>query len=259
MFSFLRRFARLSYLCVSSLLLIVFSGLVRAEAPSAEWVAVTENFPPYNYLEEGKAAGYSTELVKNLASAANIPLQIELLPWSRAMLRARTEPNVLIFSMLRTPEREDRYHWVGPIDDMSIYVWQLRDTDIEAIQKTKGITYAASSSLDEANIIMLEDRFSVNRKSVSTVETTEQLFGMLLKRRVHRIVLAENIWRQVQATLAPEVLANMQRVDLLATRELYLAASLQTPLKDIRLLQEVFSDINQSQRTLALRESYRLF
>ncbi|MFC3095568.1 hypothetical protein DRW07_08380 [Alteromonas sediminis] len=252
------KWTRLRCILLSKVALTIFCFSSQSIAETDhKWLAVTENFPPYSYMEKGRAVGYSTELVESLAKSANLALTIELLPWSRAMRKAQSQPNVLIFSMLRTSDREDKYHWIGAIDDMSIYVWELKEPQLDTHKDT--LAYAVSSSLDRTNVKMLETSLGVHRNSVITVETTEQLLGMLVKQRVHRIVMAENIWKRAQKTLDPLLAERMQRVALLATRELYVAASIQTSLEEVERLKAIFANINRSQQTIALRESYRLY
>lgn len=243
------RLLNLKFVCVTFICL---------GAQAGDWLAVTENFPPYNFTENGQPRGYATELVYKLATQVGIDVDVQVLPWSRAMLTAQERPNVLIFSMLRTPDREHNYHWIGAIDDMSIYIWQLKGNP-KLVNKTIGqITYATSRSLDELNTTMLVDRIGAAASNVIAVETTEQLMGMLLKGRVDRVVLAENIWRQVRSKLDQAEIQNIERVSLLVERQLFVAASLQTELGKVSELKLAFEKISGAPSLLALREQHGL-
>lgn len=233
--------------------------MVAFNVAANEWIGVTEHFPPYSYIENNKAAGYATELVQRLASKAELNLQIEVLPWSRAMLKAGSQPNVLIYSMLKTPEREPHYHWIGPIDDMSIYLWQLKENSELATKADKQITYAVSRSLDQLNTRMLQLSFGAQESNVISVETTEQLIGMLTLNRVDRIVLAENIWVKLRQSLGELEAKKLERFDLLVQRELYLAASLQTDIEAVTQLQQKFKTLSKKDSTIALRQYHGLY
>ena len=77
---------------------------------------VTSEFPPYNFTYNGNLIGVSVDVVRALLAEAgmgNAP--IESIPWARAYQMAKTGPNVLIFSITRTPERESLFKWVGTI------------------------------------------------------------------------------------------------------------------------------------------------
>lgn len=228
-------------------------------AKAKTWLAVTENFPPYNYLKNGAAAGYATELIRHLEAESGIHFMIEVLPWSRAMLLPSSKPNVLIYSMLRTPERESNYHWIGAIDDLSIYMWKLAEEVAQPTKPDSQLTYAVSRTLDELNSKMLVERYAAQAHKIICVETTEQLIGMLLKGRVDRVLLAENIWRKLQTSLPEVQQRKLQRLDLVAQRELYVAPSIQTDIDAVHSLQSAFQRISTRSCIIALRDAHGIY
>lgn len=99
---------------------------------------MTQSFAPLQWDNEGTPDGYVTAFLLAAAERVNrtLPVKIgayEFLPWKRAMLMAETAPNVLFFSLSRTPEREPKYHWLGEVSPYGQYLYRL-DTgpDIEA-------------------------------------------------------------------------------------------------------------------------------
>ncbi|MFT5164760.1 MAG: polar amino acid transport system substrate-binding protein [Alteromonadaceae bacterium] len=92
---------------------------------------VTEELPPYNYRTiDGSVAGTSTQVVEALLQALKMKTKIELLPWPRAYKDATTLPNVLIYSITRTADREDNFHWLSEIVPIDIKVFALPDATI---------------------------------------------------------------------------------------------------------------------------------
>ena len=77
--------------------------------------AYTEDVPPLNYVDKGKISGYSTEVLRLAAQEAGLSLSIEAQPWLRAYAAVQKSPNALLFTVVRTPEREAQFQWVGPI------------------------------------------------------------------------------------------------------------------------------------------------
>lgn len=111
------------------LLSVLWAGLLYLSAPSpqaGELRAVTESLPPLNYEENGALTGYSTELLQTVLQAAGLKAPISLLPWARAYQTALTQADVLIYSITRTPERENLFEWIGPISRRQIYLYKLR-------------------------------------------------------------------------------------------------------------------------------------
>ena len=82
--------------------------LVIHQPPDEEWVTisyvgtdgaehelrqpwlVTENLPPLNFQGEGGPQGFSVELLRLMAAGAGLALQLQVLPWQRAMPSRRS-------------------------------------------------------------------------------------------------------------------------------------------------------------------------
>ena len=76
---------------------------------------VTEEFPPFNYTENGGVVGRYTAEVRAVLDKAGIPYSIKVLPWAEAYHKAQTEPNVLIYTLYRMPFRAGLFQWVRPL------------------------------------------------------------------------------------------------------------------------------------------------
>jgi len=95
---------------------------------------VTENWYPYNYLDDNhKVVGQSTERVLQVLNTAKVDFTLALYPWTRALNLATTQPNVLLYTVLRTPDREDLFHWVCPVAKKRVHqLYRLTErTDIK--------------------------------------------------------------------------------------------------------------------------------
>lgn len=98
---------RLTSLCI--ILALFMPGLGRA------LTVVTEQSPPAVLVVDGKPAGVGVEIVREIQRRAGDGSPIEVLPWARAYAMAQEMPDVVIFCISRTEEREDLFEWVGPI------------------------------------------------------------------------------------------------------------------------------------------------
>jgi polar amino acid transport system substrate-binding protein len=76
---------------------------------------VTEENPPFNYTEQGKVMGLSTEIVAELGRRASVPLQIKSMPWEDAYIAAQRDKDTCIYSTARLDNREQIFTWIGPI------------------------------------------------------------------------------------------------------------------------------------------------
>ena len=75
-----------------------------------------EESPPGEYLDEnGRPAGVTIELVRNLLRRQGLTANIRILPWNRAYHMGLTGRNIALLETTRTAAREDLFKWVGPI------------------------------------------------------------------------------------------------------------------------------------------------
>jgi polar amino acid transport system substrate-binding protein len=95
--------------------LIVSCLSVSLPATAQDLMIFTEQYPPLSYLEKGRLTGSSVEVVREILRRLNQPDKIEILPWARAYNLLKTQPNVVLFSTTRIKEREDLFHWIGPL------------------------------------------------------------------------------------------------------------------------------------------------
>lgn len=111
--------------------LLVTAGLIwacAAPVQAAEIKAVTQNLPPFSMMVDGKVGGFSNELLDLMLKESGVKLtNREILPWVRAYAMAQQEPNTLIYTMARTPDREKLFQWVGPISKRRIYLYKRSD------------------------------------------------------------------------------------------------------------------------------------
>lgn len=91
---------------------------------------VTEEFPPYNLVENGKVTGFSTEVVEAVLKEVGVQAPIQVLPWARAYDIARNTENVLIYSITRTAARERLFKWVGVVAPSDWYLFALRERNV---------------------------------------------------------------------------------------------------------------------------------
>ncbi|WP_442892030.1 substrate-binding periplasmic protein [Denitromonas sp.] len=106
---------------VFALVLVFATAAVQAQAIQA----VTED-TAYTYLEHGRVSGPATEHVRAALTRAGFSdVRIDLYPWARAYAMAESQPNVLIYLIARTPEREDRFKWAGELMRINYHLYKL--------------------------------------------------------------------------------------------------------------------------------------
>ena len=119
---------RLLFRCLAVILISMPFSL-----PAQDIRIITEEFPPYDFVDEsGNVAGMATEVVREVLDEVRQDVEIEVLPWARALKLARGTPSTLLFSVVRTPEREAEFHWVGVVCEVKSYLYRLKSrSDIQ--------------------------------------------------------------------------------------------------------------------------------
>jgi len=110
---------------------LIFLTAAISPAYAQKIMVVTENNPPYQEIVNGQAGGICTEIVKAVLEEANIDHDIKVFPWARAYKMALSYDNVLIYSIARSPKREELFHWIGAIIPFSVYLYKLKESNLQ--------------------------------------------------------------------------------------------------------------------------------
>ncbi|WP_440056575.1 substrate-binding periplasmic protein (plasmid) [Pseudoalteromonas sp. T1lg65] len=162
------------------IVLLVGISLSRFADADTIYKIVTELSPPNQTVENHKVAGTSTELVKQITHHAGIDTEFTIYPWARAYKLAMRESNTLIYSMARTPERENYFHWIGPValfhlgfvtnsyrDDVTIttlehakqYKLALQRGDVaEGVLKALGFDYVLTTDIEKSYELLIGNK-----------------------------------------------------------------------------------------------------
>lgn len=92
---------------------------------------LTEEFPPYNFTKNGKITGFSTEVVDAVLKEIKVQGTIQSLPWARAYETVQETPDVLIYSIGRSKERDKLFKWVGVIAPTNYYLFSWSGKNIK--------------------------------------------------------------------------------------------------------------------------------
>jgi len=100
---------------IRSLATRAFLSLSLAAPAAHALTLVTEENAPFNYTEQGKVVGLSTEIVTELGRRSGIPLQIQSMPWEKGYIAVQRDKETCIYSTVRLDNREQLFSWIGPI------------------------------------------------------------------------------------------------------------------------------------------------
>ncbi|OQR31549.1 amino acid ABC transporter substrate-binding protein [Pseudomonas sp. Bc-h] len=142
---------------------------------------VTEELPPYNMTRDGQLTGMSTEVVQAVLKQVNVQASIQSMPWARAYDLALHDPDVLIYSITRTPEREHLFKWVGTIASSRWYIYSAashpvslldlndaRDWQTATVNEDVGEQYLIGKQFVIGKQLQSSNRYELNYQKLQT-------------------------------------------------------------------------------------------
>jgi ABC-type amino acid transport substrate-binding protein len=101
---------------LTAAMLLIGCNIAGTQPPTSGLRIITEVYPPYNFVDKNNnVTGQSTEIVQAILEKTGMQANIEVMPLSQGLTLAEKGPVVVIYSLNRTPQRENLFKWVGPI------------------------------------------------------------------------------------------------------------------------------------------------
>ncbi|MEQ8391224.1 MAG: transporter substrate-binding domain-containing protein [Thalassospira sp.] len=214
---------------------------------------LTEDYPPYNFIESDELRGVGADVVQAMANAIGYHKRMEVLPWKRVMLRLEDEAEIGVFSMTRTPQREEMYAWVGPIVKARVGLYQLTERrslvhSVQGLRYVEAIGVQAGGAHEQA---LLEYGF----------ENLEPIFNqgsgiqMLAVGRIDLLVSSDiELFEQLKKTEL--TLDELELVYSFGSGDLYLAFSKQTSVSALTAWQAAYDHIVENGQFDMIMEKY---
>lgn len=218
---------------------------------------VTENLPPFQIVENNKVvAGSSFKIVAELLKRANIQSPTEVLPWARAFRIASTEPNVIIFSITRSEERENQFHWLLKLHTLNHSFYALKgrpELDVSSTEDLLSRSVVAVTNSYEANALK-EFGFTEGLNLVQT-NNYATAWQMVKKGRADYIYADEFVGNPVfnAMNITPDLFDKKFRIG--GSLDLYVAASIETASDTLELLRHHIAQM-KSEDMAAASKSY---
>ena len=209
-------------------LVVTLSAAAPAVFAQAAPVTVVSEVTPYAYASDGVTPGPATDLVRMALERAGIPAQLGVYPWARAYDMALNAPNVLIYLLVRTPEREPLFLWTAEILPLKYHLFRLSDRPEVAVAKLDDARHYTIGVIrdDVRHRYLAQHGFTM----LALAARREDNFLRLLRRQVDLLPLTEvdaaDICRQFKPSCPG--LTRVATIDAL-TLGAYLAYSRGTP------------------------------
>lgn len=167
---------------------VVTSHAQSTPDPATRLTYLTEEFKPYNYTENNNQTGLAVDLLKKAWMEINVtPQPLHFLPWTRAYEMLESEKNIVLFSMLKTPERENLFKWAGPIALSTTFFYAKADSpiNIQSFTDAQGLSVGIVKGYASEGLLAKKSHI-VRIKSLKSVQAC---INMLISSRVDLISL----------------------------------------------------------------------
>lgn len=153
----------------------------------------TVHEPPLNFAvgEDKNSAsddmvqGFSVDVVREIMLRTQTNGSITIAPWPRSYRRLESEPNIVLFSMARTPLREHLFQWVGPLSFSKslLYMKRGRGIKIDTLDDARKLKSIAVIPADSKEQYLRSHNFT-NLDSSYLGNAWHSVYGKLLRGRV---------------------------------------------------------------------------
>jgi len=127
--------------------LFVFPGFTIGQAPPPPPSSVPEHghgvplrvtgdrdYPPYCFLDNGIPTGFDIDIIREIATALELELEIELKPWSEALHALESGRADVIPGIARVPSRENFFEFTTPTKQLSFALFVSNKSNITDLQ-----------------------------------------------------------------------------------------------------------------------------
>lgn len=218
----------------------------------------TEQFPPYNMTADGQGFahkatdidGLCTDIVRSIMDKTQHQYRIKLRNWAFGMDRVERNVNHGLFCTVRTPEREQRFQWVGPLTAMHWALFARPDSTItlESLKDAKSYVIGGYKG-DAMTNWLVQQGLNVS------VIPDDKLNPQRLQQGSIDLWLTDTLAGPFKAADNTDM-RTLKRVLLLETTPVYLAMNPQTDPKLVQELNDVLNELKASGKIDQMEQQY---
>lgn len=219
-------------------------------------VAYTEQWPPYNFEENGKVRGVATDVLRAACTNAELRCSFRVVPWARAVKVVRSTPNTVLYTTARRPDRENQFAWVGPLLPRTTWVY------------TRSAAGSAPRNVDELAQLRIgvvreeasqQDLLAAGALPQGLVEASDNdaVFRMLMADMVHAMVDTEigMAWNLRMAGRPMHTVSKLRKLS--DSGDYYFALNPQSNPVVVRKLQQAVDKLRSEGRIDAIIRAYQ--
>ncbi|EGB14242.1 extracellular solute-binding protein family 3 [Pseudodesulfovibrio mercurii] len=201
-------------------------------------------YPPLVYADEGRLWGVAPEVILEIQKAVGDDSPLRETPWLRGYEQTQKLSGQALFAIVRIPEREKLFKWVGPIFGEGDYFFKHRGSPlrIETLDDAREVLRIAVRKDGYTHQALAARGFT----NLDVGPTYESSYRKLVQDRVDLVLMGERTYYYMvrQAGLDP---AEFERTDCkFGDSAAWLAFSLDVPDETVRKWQDALDALKES-------------
>ncbi|GMT49987.1 MAG: hypothetical protein IEMM0008_1526 [bacterium] len=231
---------------ISILLTTWLSSPLQTIAKHQSFRIITEEFPPYNYTENGKITGISTEIMREILKRLKYPDNIEIISWTDGYNLILNNDNMILFSTTKSSQRKKLFKWVGPLVPNNVVFFARKGSGmpVNSLDDAKNIKKIGVYKDDFGEQLLKGKGFTNLDSVIDNKENVQKLVDGKIDLWAINELTGKYLAQQVG--LADKI----ENVFLVNEAEMYIAFSKNTPDSIIKKWQKVL-DIMQKDGSYA--------
>lgn len=214
---------------------------------------LSEELVPYNYLENDRATGISVEVLNLIWNELGEPSQrVRFLPWARAYDEALHKPGKVLFTTIRTPSRENKFKWVGPIAQFKISLMGLKKNkfNIKSDEEVRTLNVGAVTGYAAVDLLK-----ALHVRRLDQLTEVDLHIQKLISGRIDALALEEgHFWQRIKKlNMDPSI---FEPIYTLKALQACYAFNIKTPDSTIQRFQEALNRVRKSPEYQALIRKY---
>jgi ABC-type amino acid transport substrate-binding protein len=219
---------------------------------------MSEEFPPYNYIEDNQPKGSSVEtfnlLLKKLKAKKNIS-SLTFWPWARSYTALQSKTNHLLFVVTKTKARENLFKWVGPISKSSNVLIGKKFFEIKTNPKSHLANYRYCVVREDAGGQLLKQNYQIPSNMIYEATDPLTCIHLIKNNRADLIAYDENVTHWLMKKNR-ESIGDYSSKMIISESEHYIAFSKDTSDQIIKKFQDAIDEIKKEKEFQLIKQKY---
>jgi ABC-type amino acid transport substrate-binding protein len=226
-----------------SLIGLLCVSLFISNAAAGTYTILTEDYPPFNYTEDGNLTGLSTEVMFEILNRVKHPKEIKVKLWSEAYEQTMKNSNCILYSMTRTKERQDSFKWVGPVAPNRVVFYKKKGSDlkIKTLDDARKVGKIGTYKDSASDQFLKQEGFTNIVSAASDDENASKLFSG----EIDLWIVGELTGIHKAKASGNDPAGLEKALDVIET-QLYIAFNKETPDEEIAKWQKVLDEMKKT-------------